>query len=126
VKRINNQSISQLSNEISSLDIQAMFLERAKNAILATAVELMEQVEIGAPSVMQDKDLENEIPSKEFSVSHLIISELTPQASSLLNRSWFGLRHRNDRAQRFEVSGSLFKDRWGGCKSKRRFESLIL
>ena len=43
MKRTNNQAISQLSNEISSLDIQAMFLERAKNAILATAVELMEQ-----------------------------------------------------------------------------------
>ena len=43
MKRINNQSISQLSNEISSLDIQSMFLERARNAILATAVELMEQ-----------------------------------------------------------------------------------
>ena len=43
MKRINNQPVSQLSNEISSKDIQAMFLERAKNAILATAVELMEQ-----------------------------------------------------------------------------------
>ncbi len=43
MKKPNNQSVSQLSNEISSIDIQAMFLERAKNAILAMAVELMEQ-----------------------------------------------------------------------------------
>lgn len=43
MKKINNQSVSQLSDELSSIDIQAMLLEKAKNAILATAIELMEQ-----------------------------------------------------------------------------------
>jgi putative transposase len=38
-----NQSVSQLSFEVSSIDIQQMLLERAKNAVLSTAVELMEQ-----------------------------------------------------------------------------------
>lgn len=38
-----NQSVSQLSFEVSSIDIQAMLLERAKNVVLSTAVELTEQ-----------------------------------------------------------------------------------
>lgn len=39
--RIN--SVSQLQRELSSIDVQRLLLERAKNAVLATAVELMEQ-----------------------------------------------------------------------------------
>ena len=43
MKRSNNQTIRQLHDEISSIDIQQMLMEKAKNAVLATAIELMEQ-----------------------------------------------------------------------------------
>lgn len=43
MKNTNIDPISQLQRELSSIDVQAMLMERAKNAVLATAVELMEQ-----------------------------------------------------------------------------------
>jgi len=43
VKKINSQSLSQLQDELSSIDVQALLMNRAKNAVLTTAVELMEQ-----------------------------------------------------------------------------------
>lgn len=43
MKNTNLNSISQLQRELSSVDVQAMLMERAKNAVLQTAVELMEQ-----------------------------------------------------------------------------------
>jgi putative transposase len=43
VKEINFTNVSQLSRELSSIDIQAMLMARAKNAVLSAAVDLMEQ-----------------------------------------------------------------------------------
>ena len=43
MKKINSQSLSQLQDELSSIDVQALLMNRAKNAVLSTAVELMEQ-----------------------------------------------------------------------------------
>jgi putative transposase len=43
VKNTNVLSISQLQHEMSSIDVQALLMERAKNAVLSTAVELMAQ-----------------------------------------------------------------------------------
>jgi putative transposase len=43
MKKINFETISQLQHELSSVDVQKLLLERAKNAVLSTAVELMEQ-----------------------------------------------------------------------------------
>lgn len=43
MKKTNFGTISQLQRELSSLDVQELLLERAKNAVLSTAVELMEQ-----------------------------------------------------------------------------------
>jgi len=43
VKNTNLNPISQLQRELSSIDVQALLMERAKNAVLSTAVELMEQ-----------------------------------------------------------------------------------
>jgi putative transposase len=43
MKKTNFETISQLQRELSSLDVQELLLERAKNAVLSTAVELMEQ-----------------------------------------------------------------------------------
>lgn len=43
MKNTNFISISQLQRELSSIDIQAVLMNRAKNSILETAVELMEQ-----------------------------------------------------------------------------------
>lgn len=43
MKNTNFGSISQLQRELSSIDVQSLLLERAKSAVLATAVELMEQ-----------------------------------------------------------------------------------
>ena len=43
MKRINSKDVSQIQDELSSIDLQELLLERAKNALLRTAVELMEQ-----------------------------------------------------------------------------------
>jgi len=43
VKKTNIGNVSQLAQTLSSIDVQEMLLNRAKNAVLATAVELMEQ-----------------------------------------------------------------------------------
>lgn len=43
MKNTNVLSISQLQHEMSSIDVQALLMERAKNAVLSTAVELMAQ-----------------------------------------------------------------------------------
>ena len=43
MKKTNIANISQLSQAISSIDIQEMLMMRAKNAVLSTAIELMEQ-----------------------------------------------------------------------------------
>ena len=43
MKRINSNDVSQLERELSSIDVQEMLLARAKNSVLAMAVELMEQ-----------------------------------------------------------------------------------
>lgn len=43
MKKTNFENVSQLNEELSSIDVQAILMERAKNAVLATAVELMEQ-----------------------------------------------------------------------------------
>lgn len=43
MKNNNSQSVSQLQLALSSIDLQKMLMERAKNAVLATAVDLMEQ-----------------------------------------------------------------------------------
>lgn len=43
MKRTNFTSVSQLSEALSSIDVQEMLMTRAKNAVLATAIELMEQ-----------------------------------------------------------------------------------
>lgn len=43
MKNTNLNPISQLQRELSSIDVQALLMERAKNAVLSTAVELMEQ-----------------------------------------------------------------------------------
>ena len=43
MKKTNSTQISQLSHALSSVDLQRMLLTRAKDAVLATAVELMEQ-----------------------------------------------------------------------------------
>ena len=43
MKRINSNDVSQLQRELSSIDVQEMLLARAKNSVLAMAIELMEQ-----------------------------------------------------------------------------------
>ena len=43
MKKTNSQSMSQLSLSLSSIDLQRALMDRAKNAVLATAVDLMEQ-----------------------------------------------------------------------------------
>lgn len=43
MKKINFENVSQLSDALSSVDLQSMLLLRAKNAVLAAAVDLMEQ-----------------------------------------------------------------------------------
>lgn len=43
MKKTNSQVIRQLQDELSSMDVQALLMERAKNAVLSTAIELMEQ-----------------------------------------------------------------------------------
>jgi putative transposase len=43
VKRTKIKNISQLSHELSSIDVQAMLMSRAKDAILSAAVDLLEQ-----------------------------------------------------------------------------------
>jgi putative transposase len=43
MKETNFNNVSQLSRELSSIDIQAMLMARAKNAVLSAAVDLMEQ-----------------------------------------------------------------------------------
>ena len=43
MKKTNSNNISQLNDVLSSVDVQHMLLSRAKNSILATAIELMEQ-----------------------------------------------------------------------------------
>jgi putative transposase len=43
VKKTNSVNVSQLTMALSSIDVQKMLLSRAKNAVLATAIELMEQ-----------------------------------------------------------------------------------
>src|SRR5262249_39654444 len=43
MKNTNSQSASQLQLALSSIDLQKMLMDRAKNAVLATAVDLMEQ-----------------------------------------------------------------------------------
>ncbi len=43
MKKTNFTSVSQLTQEISSIDVQEMLMTRAKNAVLTTAIELMEQ-----------------------------------------------------------------------------------
>ena len=42
MKNIKLNSISQLQRELSSIDLQKMLMDRAKNAVLQTAIELME------------------------------------------------------------------------------------
>lgn len=43
MKKTNFNTISQLPNTLSSVDVQKLLLERAKNSVLTTAIELMEQ-----------------------------------------------------------------------------------
>lgn len=43
MKKNNSIGVCQLQRELSSIDVQQILLERAKNAILQTAIELMEQ-----------------------------------------------------------------------------------
>ena len=43
MKRINSNDVSQLSRELSSIDIQQMLLARAKNSVLEMALDLLEQ-----------------------------------------------------------------------------------
>lgn len=43
MKNTNSQAISQLQLALSSVDVQKLLMDRAKNAVLATAVSLMEQ-----------------------------------------------------------------------------------
>ena len=43
MKKTNSSAVSQLSLALSSIDVQKLLLGRAKNAVLATAIELMEQ-----------------------------------------------------------------------------------
>jgi transposase-like protein len=43
MKKTNSQVVRQLQHELSSVDVQALLMERAKNAVLSTAIELMEQ-----------------------------------------------------------------------------------
>ncbi len=43
MKRINSNDVSQLSRELSSIDIQQMLLARAKNSVLEMAIDLLEQ-----------------------------------------------------------------------------------
>lgn len=43
MKRINSNGVSQLSRELSSIDIQQMLLARAKNSVLEMAIDLLEQ-----------------------------------------------------------------------------------
>lgn len=43
MKKTNFTNVSQLSHTLSSVNIQEMLMSRAKNAVLATAIELMEQ-----------------------------------------------------------------------------------
>ena len=43
MKRINSHDVSQLSRELSSIDIQQMLLARAKNSVLEMAIDLLEQ-----------------------------------------------------------------------------------
>ncbi|MCP4342940.1 MAG: hypothetical protein GY799_29670 [Desulfobulbaceae bacterium] len=43
MKKTNSNNISQLTDSLSSIDVQQLLLSRAKNSVLATAVELMEQ-----------------------------------------------------------------------------------
>jgi transposase-like protein len=43
MKKTNSTNVSQLSLALSSIDVQQMLLSKAKNAVLAMAVELMEQ-----------------------------------------------------------------------------------
>jgi putative transposase len=42
VKRTNSKNVSQLSAELSSIDVQAMLMSRAKDAVLNAAIELLE------------------------------------------------------------------------------------
>ena len=43
MKKINSNNVSQIARELSSIDVQEMLMARAKNAVLATAIELMSQ-----------------------------------------------------------------------------------
>lgn len=43
MKNSNLNPISQLQHELSSIDVQKLLMDRAKNAVLLTAIELMEQ-----------------------------------------------------------------------------------
>ena len=43
MKKTNFTNVSQLSLSLSSIDVQELLMSRAKNAVLSTAVELMEQ-----------------------------------------------------------------------------------
>jgi hypothetical protein len=43
VKKTNLTSVSQLERELSSIDVHALLMERAKTAVLSTAIALMEQ-----------------------------------------------------------------------------------
>ena len=57
MKKTNLNLISQLQRELSSIDVQALLMARAKNAVLATAVELMEQdMELLCGSAFARKD----------------------------------------------------------------------
>lgn len=60
MKNTNLNSLSQLQRELSSIDVQALLMDRAKNAVLTTAVELMEQDILrlcGAPFVRKHEGL---------------------------------------------------------------------
>jgi putative transposase len=43
MKKINFNAVSQLPRNLSSIDVQKMLLDRAKNSVLAAAIDLMEQ-----------------------------------------------------------------------------------
>ena len=43
MKRINSNDVSQLSRELSSIDIQQMLMARAKNSVLEMALDLLER-----------------------------------------------------------------------------------
>jgi putative transposase len=60
MKKTNLNTLSQLQRELSSIDVQALLLNRAKNAVLSTAVELMEQDMLrlcGAPFARKSEGL---------------------------------------------------------------------